>query len=860
MPVRHITELETIQFDIPKQGLAESLRAFARQSGVGLLFPQELVASVEANALMGAYAPDEAIGVLLSGTGLVGSINAEAVLVVSPAPANEAKEVRETLMERQNKKRGLFGLLSTVSVAVLSWNSGSAYAQADGDNVDEIVVQGRMFRDPSDSVATKLNTPLAETAGQVLVLTDDFFDTIGIVSADEAIEFVPGITNFAGGSAGFNFFTARGFGLNGLNAIRVNGAPIGGAELLIDTAALSRLEFVKGSQAASYGQISAGGFVNIALKDAPNEAQGHAAIRFDSFGEVRGEVTYGGPLNDSGTVRALGSYVRTSSPTNFSGNNFDSNSEAAYGTVEVDLTDRLTVSGNAYYFDSEDPLSYGLPLGRDDTDPANPVFSFFNPSRDFFPGGRESKVNTSFFLGQAGANYKINDNHSISATYSQVRVTNDGNEMYLAETFNESYDGGFIDLTPGSPDFGIGTFESFPYRDTQKTQFAELRWNGKTDIGDNAILNFVLSGEYFDQETEFAFNTYDDSIDGFPIDVFNPARDEPNPFVGSVRDDSFVESFGNEILSFSALLNLDLFDRLRIGGGIRYDDREGDVTIEEEGDSSVETFNNEVFSYSASIAYDIVENVTAYYAYSEGFEYNSSLTCDLTTVDPEENRAHEVGVKWEPNANLLGSIAFFDAKSVNSLTFRPCPASSPLQDGAVLGISNQSAQGVEIELVGSITPQWSFGGGISYIDDGFGDIELPSPDLAVKFFTTYDIVDGPLAGFGFGGGIDLGVNRGIEDFGDTLSSTIPASVESFNGVPIADVIDEDGVVRFNRFLDTDNFIEVDLVAYYNVTDNIELRLNGRNVFGGNQSITPAWYGENYFQQPASLIATIDIDF
>jgi hypothetical protein len=58
-------------FDIPGNSAEKSLKAFAEQSGVDVLFSTEMVANVRSNPVKGEFSPAEAISRLLTSTGLL---------------------------------------------------------------------------------------------------------------------------------------------------------------------------------------------------------------------------------------------------------------------------------------------------------------------------------------------------------------------------------------------------------------------------------------------------------------------------------------------------------------------------------------------------------------------------------------------------------------------------------------------------------------------------------------------------------------------------------------------------------------------------------------------------------------------
>lgn len=57
-------------FDVPAQGLSTALESFASQSGLQLLYQAELVAGLKAELLRGDYVPEQALTILLKGSGL----------------------------------------------------------------------------------------------------------------------------------------------------------------------------------------------------------------------------------------------------------------------------------------------------------------------------------------------------------------------------------------------------------------------------------------------------------------------------------------------------------------------------------------------------------------------------------------------------------------------------------------------------------------------------------------------------------------------------------------------------------------------------------------------------------------------
>lgn len=763
-------------------------------------------------------------------------------------------------------------VMTAVSVAALFIYQTPATAQQDKEtdnssvDVEELLIKARVFRDPSDGSATKLNIPLSETAGQVLVLTEDFNDALGNLSVLDTIDFLPGVTNT--GTIGNDFFLlARGFGLNNQNGFRLNGAPLGGA-ILFDQSAISRFEYIKGAQAAAYGQISAAGFINLGLKEAGDRAAGNLQVRVDNNGGIRTELTYGGPLNDAGTIRLLGSVAREQSDLQFNNNNFNLESNSAYLNIAVDLTDRLTSKAYLYYDDRQGPIVDGPSAGINMTDPQNPdlVLDYVQPDTYYVP---HTGYTSEAFYFQSFTQYDFDNGHKLTGSFAITDSSLD-NRWALPNGFIRFFDQ-LVNLTPGATNFGqLNTASSgrritfFREQVDTLTRYAEIRYTGDYDITDNAVLNFIVSGEhYFNEAIGIDVGSNRDALPE-TLSLTNPVYNGGDPFnvpTGSLRD--VFQDSDQKVNSISVLFSLDLYDRLRLNGGIRHDDYRGRDGIDEI--ETAQVFSQGTQSYSASVAYDVTEEITAYYAYSQGFEFVNELTCAGNVAPPERNRTHELGVKFEPNPGLLGSVALFDNSATDSLIGNDCPDGSLIPNGAVIGDGEQTGRGIELELIGAITSEWSFGGGISYVDDAF-DFDIAfTPKWSLSFFTTYDFADGhALEKFSLGGGIRASFGRDVDrvNFNNFPAETIPDTIQSLNGVPVSELIDDQGFFRYDR-LETgnENFVLVDASIAYDFTDNIQFQLNARNLFNKYYlQRLQAFTSGIIVGEPRTVLGTVNFNF
>ena len=778
------------EFHIEAKSLGEALDDFVEQTGLMVLFPKWL-ADVECmKPVIGSFSVSDALDRLFAGTSFSGGLTKSGAIFIVPETT-----VREEKMAKTKRKRGLLGLLSSVSAAVLgSATAVSAQDEGNADSVDEIVVVGRSFRSAADATATKLSTPIEETAASIAIIDESLFNDIGVTSFAEITQYIPGVTNFAPNYGQEFSFVARGFGINNQNAIKVNGAPTG-TFVIFDELAVDRTEFVKGSNAVTYGEVSAGGFLNLALKKAPSELEINGQIRMGTDNFVRGEATAGGPLTASGNVRGFVGYAQLSSDQFFEFG--DQRREAVYGTLSADLTDRLTVDFFTTWDSNQGVKAFGAPAGVDNTDPDNPVFGLAEYDEDRLPSLPGSTQGAENLFLQFIGTYDLTDNIQVVANYSRFR----------AEISDESYEGfgegsddfPFVDLTPGSPTFGDFTLFPFAFDENITSEYAELRLQGEEQFSDDIAVSFYLSGEYRNFESEFdefIVPNADGDDDVVIFNLFNPDRTVAPRFSEKIFDSA--GRFENEIFSVSAVTSFDFYHKLRVNLGIRYDSRDGT--------DGFDTFENNDISYSASAVYSLTDSTNVYYAYGESTEYLSALNCDGRGLEPETGRSHEIGVKWEVNESLLATAVYFDNESTNAPVLDFCSVGQALfpGQGTVNGDGIQFGEGVELELIGNITPNWNIIAGYAYVDDGRDDgTPIPTPENTFTLFTIYDIVDGPLSGFGIGGGVRFATDRALETF------------------------EEPG---FEGFGEQGDYTLIDVALYYRLNDNINFAVNGTNLF------------------------------
>jgi vitamin B12 transporter len=305
----------------------------------------------------------------------IGSAFAETV----PDLANSSISTVESLRS-QGSHRSI-DLLSTPSQVSFQQNQG-VIAQTEDKSEDsdepeeEITVTGK---------SPKINSSTTPT----YIVPKSEIEQLNPSTAAELLRNLPGfaINDYGFGADIHTGTFLRGFSIN-QSTFQVNGRSFGsnvstyhgGTDLnSIPVDAIERVELTSGTSATLYGSEAFGGTINLVTKKEPQPLKATAGIELGSYGYQRYRLGYGGTVD--GVNFRLG-YERFSTDNNYpvpagAANrgsdgrlfNGDSRVDNFYGSVDVPVNDRNSLSVDAYKTASRRGLLYfGFPLQRDRLD------------------------------------------------------------------------------------------------------------------------------------------------------------------------------------------------------------------------------------------------------------------------------------------------------------------------------------------------------------------------------------------------------------------------------------------------------------------------------------------------------------
>lgn len=382
-----------IEFNIPVQTVPAALGEFARQARVQLLFISDGYEDVQANALFGTYTRQEALDLLLDGTGLEASISSDSGIEVNPVPSPmsfRTGELRLSAALRQDAMAvGAGGSRDQGGLPAARARKSDDVARGRRP-IEEIVVTGTNIRG------------IAPESSPVRVFGREDIEKSGFATTFEFIRTLP--QNFTGGSnpeigvlpndreATFNSSFGASINLHGLGAgstlVLLNGHRMAPASLvgsfvdisMIPASALERVEILTDGASSIYGADAIAGVANFILRDDYDGQQ--VSLRYGdttdggltehrasvlagrNWGRGNGMITYE-YLQQNELFASDRSFAKDALPPRSLIPRQERQSIVAAGKLEV--SDSLSLSGQALY-SARDTASVGtLSSGTRDT-------------------------------------------------------------------------------------------------------------------------------------------------------------------------------------------------------------------------------------------------------------------------------------------------------------------------------------------------------------------------------------------------------------------------------------------------------------------------------------------------------------
>lgn len=261
-------------FDVPAGALASQLNVLAAQSGIFLAGDGALTQGKRSPALQGHYSVEQALALLLEGSGLIAVRKADNRYELQARPdASGTLELGATTISGQGQQES-------------AWGETHGYVAR------------------RTSTATKTDTALLETPQSISVVTRERMDAIGAQKLNQALRYTAGVRADSGGEddASDNPFL-RGYAVSFTYKDGLRLRPVGFFGIFSEEIyGLERIEVLKGPTSVLYGLNDPGGMINTISKRPTDYQRGEVAIVGGSGNRQQGNFDISGPLNDDKTL------------------------------------------------------------------------------------------------------------------------------------------------------------------------------------------------------------------------------------------------------------------------------------------------------------------------------------------------------------------------------------------------------------------------------------------------------------------------------------------------------------------------------------------------------------------------------
>lgn len=792
-----------VSLNIPPQELSAALAALAEQANVQVLYASELAGGRMTKGVVGTMTAEEGVRQVLEATGLQYAFTDARTVTLqkAPDPMRTAQTERSDVAEPITKQKPV--------------------------KVPEIVVKDIRERDDTktyvadeSSMATRTDTPIKDVPQSIQVITRKVMEEQRAFRLQNALENISGINATDSGSSIFDFLIIRGFTATDRSYFR-NGLLDPFAQFTAtDTYNVRRLEVLKGPAAVLYGQGDPGGVINVVTNKPLADAAYSANTTIGNFNLYRSELDATGPLNASKTVlyRLNVAGQKANSFIDFAKRDL----AAIAPSVTWLLGSRTTLTVDADYMRrwSNDP--YGLPA-------QGTVWGNINGNiprnRSVMQGDFGMYNRTSYRIGY-DLTHQFDDKWSIRNVYRHSIAEDDRNNFY---TNPVSLDADQRTLTRAQ------VLQPSVARRHAHSMVTNVVGHVRVLDMDHTLLAGVeLRQEKTDQFT-FTF------ADAPSLDLFAPNYSlPPPPFTGDHR---FFQA-DNKTAAFYVQDQITILPHLKFMGGLRFDYVHQSTQNNEGSNSS----DNHAVSPRLGLVYQPIEPLSFYTSWTKGFQPSSpsSLNGNGDLFKPERSTQYEIGMKtFMMDNRLSATLAWFHLTRENLLTPNPDPGLAAL--GYSVQTGEQRSQGIELDVTAQVTPGWNVIAGYAYTDAEVtkdNDATLLNKRLAnvpynkVTLWSTYHVQEGPLKGFGVGGGLFAYSSRAASIFGDPID--MPAYVRV------------DAALYYNHALEQGNWLGA---KGFNLALNVRNLLDQRYVATAQSGSTFFFYGE-----PFTVLGTVGLRF
>ena len=693
--------------------------------------------------------------------------------------------------------------------------------------LNEVIIYASKSINERTTNAGKIDIKPMDLPQSITVINKDVLQKQQVLQLSDALQNVTGVY-VMGTTGGYQEEIAgRGYAFTSSNTFK-NGVRFNNAAIP-ELSGVEKIEFLKGGSAILYGNVAAGGILNIVTKKPLFEQGGEVSFRAGSFGFYKPSVDIYGPVNKQKTVafRINSSYQKAASF-------------------------RDDVSSERYYINP----SILAKLGSKTTLLLEADYLKDNRTPDFGIGAQNyviPNVPRSRFIGVPWGYNKVTQT---SATATLTHQLNKSWQVNTAVGY-QKYDAELFAAARPSAVLADGKL----IRGLQKSKSSEKYYLGQVDfigkIKTGTVKHTILIGadadKYSTETYTFLLNKYNsalantsirtqniyDTINIFDPSTFNQRQDVPYLATDRINTSPItrVGVYVQDLVSVS--------EKLKVLAGVRYSNQQNQKatvdSVSRGTKGSIDAFKSDACSPKLGIVYQPVKQVSIFASYTNSFIVNTGVDVNNQSLKPSVVNQYEVGIKTDVIKGLLSAnvTAYKIINSNFSQAVLPAPANIP----AARELAGEvTSNGLEIDIATKQIAGFTFIAGYSYNQTTYTKSNIYKEGERLRYNPTNTAnanVDYQFAANTALKGFSL--NAGGYFVGDRLAGRNPSSVSTTN-----------------KIIELPDYFLFDAGVGYRF-NNITLRLKVTNIFNrlsynvhDDNSINPI--------APSQIVGTVSFKF
>ncbi len=570
------------------------------------------------------------------------------------------------------------------------------------------VVETDGYVPKSGRTATKTNTPIAQTAQSVSVVSRKELDDRQPQNVGEALSYTPGVrAGQYGAEPRYDAFKIRGIDLTYTGIFRDGLRQISSPNGLfrIEPYGVEALTVLRGPAASIYGASSSGGIVDIISKRPTEETLREVELQYGSYGRVQGAFDLSGPVTDDNVfLYRLTGLARD-----------------ARNEVEAIKDDRIMIAPALTW--QPDDATHFTALGEYMDSTTGGTWGYIN---NYGPTGTSIGATPVY-----GGDARFND-----FTQKQWRI---GYELdhELSEGVTLHHKLRYSNLSNRQE----WVFQDYPGIGYEDNQGVATDTYLESEFQTGAAQHKLIAG------VDYSFMEYE-ARQGSGPDLFTDSYTY-------VPEITYYEKQRQNSIGVYVQDQIEI-DAWRIAGGLRHDWHTSTYTP---GGADYSRTDSETTG-RASVGYVTPWNIMPYVSYGTSYVANPGVVIvsggGTHQANPTLGRQYEIGMKYEvPNQNILLSAAVFNIDQENASVYETSSGVNLLRQ------LDLRSRGFEFEATASLDNGLSFTGGYSYNDvkitkltpETIGNQLNSSPYHMFSLWADYQVQAGVLEGLGLGAGV-----------------------------------------------------------------------------------------------------------